>query len=139
VAFNNHCTNGSGEIGCTNLQNPSNAGEDCMAANCHGTPLGQGALAWTFAGTVYADTNYAAPATGIPVTFSGVTAVTDTAGNFYSSSAATSGSASTPKVNMATAATGDCNSSGCHMAKPGQTMPGAGSGINGTGNGSIYN
>jgi hypothetical protein len=136
-----HCANGSAEVGCTNTKNPYNSGEDCMQANCHGAPLGTGASAWSFAGTVYTNFTFRTPAAGIVVTFGPASATTDSGGNFYSSTtiAAAPAMAKTTAAPMVLPATGDCNSQTCHMAKITQASPGIGSGINGIGIGSIYN
>jgi hypothetical protein len=136
-----HCANGSAEVGCTNTKNPYNSGEDCMHANCHGTPLGTGASTWSFAGTVYTNFTFRTPAAGIVVTFGSATATTDSGGNFYSSAtiAAAPAATKTSAASMILPATGDCNSQTCQMAKITQALPGLGSGINGIGEGSIFN
>ncbi len=69
-----------------NVNNPTNAGENCVASNCHGTPLGTGAPAYQFGGTVY-KTGGTVPSAGAVIVLKGggTTAMvySDTAGNFY--------------------------------------------------------
>jgi hypothetical protein len=93
-------------------------------------------------GTVCADSTCAKPAAGITVMFGSGSATTDASGNFYVAGAAitAAGNTTTQGGFEMAAATYDCNGGGtCHMAKPAQTFPGSGSGIAGSGEGSIYN
>jgi hypothetical protein len=126
--------NGSG---CVNMAQPaqahqhavgntSNPGQDCMQANCHNAAVpGAGATPWTFAGTLYTSTagTTGAPGVTVRVKFgSTLTAVTDTDGNFYGSSAVTfpanTDVTSCPTVKPMTTqlqtGNGACNNSGCH-------------------------
>jgi hypothetical protein len=108
--------------------NPSNAGNGCLSANCHGavTPAGP---TFAFAGTVYTTIDRNAPAPGVLVTAGTLTATTDTAGNFYAYSPPLltfpcNASVTTSVMSGAlTAGGGDCNSSGCHQ-QPGGTQQG---------------
>jgi hypothetical protein len=107
----------------------SNQGQNCLTANCHNpAALGNGALAFTFAGTLYTTAGGTTPATGVTVRIkfgSGppVTAVTDMDGNFYSSTAVTFPanadvtSCPTVKPMMSQLQTGNgaCSSTGCHV------------------------
>jgi hypothetical protein len=110
----------------------TNAGLACQTAGCHGTvdPAGP---TWTFSGTVYTDAMATAPKPGatIKVTFGAttLTAVSDDAGNFYSSQtimfpAKTLGTACPTVAHMVsglTAGGGNCNS--CHALTGGTTSP----------------
>lgn len=65
--------------------NPTNAGENCVSANCHGTPVGTGAPPYQFGGTVY-KTGGTVPSVGAVIVLTGggstATVYSDTAGNF---------------------------------------------------------
>ena len=108
--------------------NPTNAGQGCLNANCHGpvTPAGP---AFAFAGTVYTDSNRNTPAVGVMVTAGTLMGVTDTGGNFYAYSPPTltlpcTTSAGTQAMSaQLTTGGGNCNSSGCHQ-QPGGTQQG---------------
>jgi hypothetical protein len=110
----------------------TNAGLGCQNAGCHGTvdPAGP---TWSFSGTVYTDATAAAPKPGatIKVTFGSttVTAVSDDAGNFYSSQtimfpARTLGTACPTVANMVSGlSTGGGNCNSCHALTGGTTSP----------------
>jgi hypothetical protein len=107
------------------------AGQGCVAAGCHGIPQGAGAPAFFSAGTVYKP-DKTSPQAGVTVRLAPMaggttlTSVTDTAGNFYFSSAVTN---PMPALASATACPGDapmqqrianapdanCNSASCHQ------------------------
>lgn len=105
--------------------NPSNSGLDCLASGCHAA--GGAGGQFQFAGTIYTMTGGTTPAAGVTVrvAFGGstATAVSDAAGNFYSATPVTFGTAAadvtscptvTSMVNQLTAASsGGCNS--CHV------------------------
>ena len=107
--------------------NPSNAGHDCMAANCHGTVTpGAGANQYAFAGTVYTAAGGTTGAAGVTVHVGTLSTVSDQAGNFYYPATTitfpvntdvTSKSMATP-INV-----GSCNGSSCHQ-NPGGTSGG---------------
>jgi hypothetical protein len=110
----------------------TNAGLACQSAGCHGTVNPAGPT-WSFSGTVYTDATATTPKPGatIKVTFGAttVTAVSDDAGNFYSSQtimfpARTLGTACPTVAQMVAGLTtggGNCNS--CHALTGGTTSP----------------
>jgi hypothetical protein len=142
-AAHDHCLSGVGSTGCLDTTNPSNAGQDCEGNGtmCHAT--GGAGGTYQFMGTMCATTPCTAPAQGQTVTFGGVTATTDQAGNFYvgaGSSSVTGATATTQGLFMMSGSpspAADCNQSGCHQALSTQSFPPAATGAGG--NGSIYN
>lgn len=143
MAAHDHCTGGVGVSGCLDTTNPSNAGQDCEGNGtmCHGSGGAGGTYA--FMGTMCAATPCTAPAMGQTVMFGGLTATTDTAGNFYVGAGSQSVTGTTATTQALFEMTGspspaaDCNQSGCHQALSTQTYPPAATGAGG--NGSIYN
>lgn len=118
----------------------TNAGATCQAAQCHGSPLGNGAPEFLVSGTAYKPDN-TTPATGIEIRVApdtggaAVTAKTDSAGNFYVIQGATNpfpGKATasgcpTDDAKMVGALTtdtqGNCNSADCHQTPGGAAGP----------------
>jgi hypothetical protein len=109
--------------------NPSNAGQGCMSANCHGVTPGTGASTYAFAGTVYADANHTTPAVGVNVHAGTLNAFTDTGGNFYAYAPPNLTLPCSADVTTATMAAqlttggGNCNGTSCHQ-QPGGTQQG---------------
>jgi hypothetical protein len=139
AAAHDHCLSGVGQTGCQNTNNPSNAGQDCGQAACHGS--GGAGGTFEFMGTVCAGSPCTKPAQGITVTFGSATATTDQDGNFYIAGTPITGSSTSTQGGYEMTSptpTSDCNGSGtCHQANSSQTFPVGGSG-SGT-EGSIYN
>ncbi|MGE5182780.1 MAG: hypothetical protein ACM31C_11985 [Acidobacteriota bacterium] len=109
-----------------NANNPTNAGLGCMSVNCHSaTTPGTGATPYTFAGTVFTGPAASMGNPNITVRVGALTAVTDAAGNFYSTSAVTfpqnTGAGSSNMQGQISV--GDCNSSGCHQFPGGAQTP----------------
>lgn len=107
-------------------------GQSCMQAGCHLT--GGAGPTFSFAGTVYTTPQATAPKPGatVKVEFNGttVTAVSDEAGNFYSTQTitlpaktlATACPTVAPMVGMIVTGGGNCNN--CHSTQQGaQTLP----------------
>jgi hypothetical protein len=109
--------------------NTSNAGQGCMNANCHGPTPGPNAPTFAFAGTVYADANHTLGAPGVNVHAGGLTATTDSAGNFYAYSPPNLTLPCSTDVTTASMAAqlttggGNCNGGSCHL-QPGGTQQG---------------
>lgn len=106
----------------------SNQGQNCLSANCHNpAALGSGALAFTFAGTLYTTAGGTTGAGGVTVRVkfgsTVVTATTDSDGNFYSSTAVTFPATTDvtscptvkPMVSQLQTGNGACSSTGCHV------------------------
>jgi hypothetical protein len=111
-----------------NAGNPSNAGQGCLNANCHGAVTPAGPM-FAFAGTVYTAQGGSTGAVAIAVHAGTLSAVTDTGGNFYAYSPPTltllcmaDATTMTMTAPLSTGG-GNCNSSGCHQ-QPGGTQGG---------------
>src|SRR5512135_976940 len=103
-----------------NAANPTNAGQPCLSANCHGTVTPAGPQ-FAFAGTVYTTSAHTAGAGNVMVHAGTLLARSDTAGNFYAYAppnitipCMTDVTTMTMSAPLATGG-GDCNSSNCHQ------------------------
>ncbi len=108
-----------------NANNPTNAGLGCMSTNCHGATTGAGASKFTFAGTVFTGPAASMGNPNITIRVGALTAVSDAAGNFYSTSAVTfpqNTSAGSSSM-LSQISVGDCNSSSCHQFPGGAQTP----------------
>lgn len=107
--------------------NPTNAGQGCLAANCHNVAThAANAPAFGFAGTVYTGPAASMGNPNIMVKVGTLTAVSDAAGNFYTYTTTVTYPVNTSagSSNMSGQInTGDCNSSGCHQFPGGAQTP----------------
>ena len=109
-----------------NAADPYNMGQNCLQANCHGTPQGNGATQYYAGGTVYTDATGTTGAAGAYVRFGNLHTYADDHGNFYlttqpmfpvaSNETLVDATCPTQSKMVEATATGQCTSSACHGA-----------------------
>jgi hypothetical protein len=117
-----------------NANDPYNMGQNCMAANCHGTQLGAGAPQFYAGGTVYTDANGTAGAAGAYVKLGTMHTYADDHGNFYfatqpmfpvaANATLVDATCPTQSVMVEGVASGQCTTTGCHTTAGGPAQTG---------------